>query len=142
MQEHLKMRVETNREILVFWAILIFTCVVGIIELLPEIDEQKFSDGLTISLTNAQSYVFLIYFGLLIGMVVSTHSAFSRYRESNKLVLEGKLGEELKEYAKAHPTWVDKIIRSKADWFIESILVVLALFVFTCLYCVKLGLLK
>jgi len=141
MKEYAKLRVETNREMLVFWAVLFFTCVVGIIELLSEIKVQSFSSGLTPSWTNAQSYIFLIYFGLLIGMILSVHSAFSRYKESNRLVLDGELGAELKNYAETHPTWMDTLIRWRANIILEAIIIVSILFVFVLLYCVKIGLL-
>ena len=142
-KEYAKLAVEFNRDMLVFWALLFFTCVVGIIELLPQIKEQPISNiGLPgIDLRNEQTYISVIYFGLLGGMIFSILNSFRIYRDSKKLVLAGELGEDSKKYAEKNFTWIGRLILTRIDKPAE-ILVAIPIFVsFTLLYCVRIGLL-
>jgi L-asparagine transporter-like permease len=65
-------------EVLVFYGALFFTCVVGIIELLPEFDNWLRYDGCMAILF--QTALSLLYFGLLIGVILSFHLFLRFYK--------------------------------------------------------------
>jgi uncharacterized membrane protein YkvI len=77
---------ENNRDTLIFWAVLVFTCVVGIIELLSEIKKPF----------NVQQFcIFMIYFVLLFVMGFSIWRVLRVYGENRGLALSGRLGRVL-----------------------------------------------
>lgn len=145
MKEYAKLRVESNRDMLIFWAVLFFTCVVGIIELLPEIRELTFPlrgiSLITIFASN-QTYVTCIYFGLLSGMVFSIINAFNVYRNSFDLVQKDELGADGKKSVKDYPTYIDRLMFLKGDKIAESCLISLIFLFFVLLYFSRIGLLK
>lgn len=110
------------REFIIFFAVLFFTCVVGIIELLPEFDKIEGMFGLL--------SISAIYFGLLIGMVFSVDKCFWLY-ERNKM-FAGKFGFNFPEIEPLP-------LKGKK---IKNVLIVGILFVFTMLYFVKTGFLE
>jgi|GEM_PF-3473953 hypothetical protein len=116
------------REFMVFFAVLFFTCVVGIIELLPEFESiNGFFSGLVVS---------AVYFGLLFGIDYSLFKCFYLY-EQNKIVKE-QYG-----YGFYFPE-LESLIRSvfkklkRLQWFSVAIVTV----VFILFYLVKIGLLR
>ena len=67
---------EFSKKIILFYSGLLFTCIIGIIELLPEIENIKgVFDFLCIS---------VIYFVLLFGAIISLRSSFAMYQHSIK----------------------------------------------------------
>jgi hypothetical protein len=73
---------ESEIEILVFYGALFFTCVIGIIELLPELDKWlDYSEWMGILYQIALS---LLYFGLLLGAILSMY-LFLRFQELKKV---------------------------------------------------------
>jgi hypothetical protein len=116
------------REFMVFFAVLFFTCVVGIIELLPQFGSiNGLVSGVVIS---------VVYYGLLLGIDYSLYKCFYLY-EQNKIVKEqygyGFYFPELESLIRL----VFKKFR-RLQWF--SVAVVS--FVFILLYLVKIGLLR
>ncbi len=132
--------VEGNRDFLVFYVVLFFTCVVGIIELLSEFDnvDRKFSkkgDDEKIALT-------LLYLFLVAGIFFSISQCWNVYRISYALTYNGKLGNDLMNFAKENPSFVD--ILEKNYGFLTNIyweigVLTFNLTYFICLYLARLG---
>ena len=114
-----------------------FTCIVGIIELLPEIKQPSFSVRAYVQ----QGCLSIIYFALLSGVVFSTYRVLGVYRESRKLALSGRLGEIIRKQAKNNRTRIDRFI----DWPwctpVTRALIVFAIIVFGLLYLARIGVL-
>ena len=118
---------EFYREILLFFAILFFTCVVGIIELLPEL--EKINGLLSWSCLALSS----LYFGLVIGVDYSLDRCFLLYKQNK--AYGGK-------FAFVYPeleVYVKKIFK-KVE-ILEGFLLVIVSLVLVLLYFVKIGLL-
>lgn len=128
-KEDYKFRVEHLREMMIFWAVLVLTTVVGIIELLPE-TKPPFSVQLCC--------ISIIYFALLGGMCFSTWRVFDIYREIRNIALLGELGSVVKELAKDKKTRFDKIVDSSPHRCFERFTIALALTVFGLLYFARL----
>jgi len=112
------------REFTIFFAVNFFTCVVGIIELLPEFEK----------IIGFYSWRFIaisaLYFGLLLGIVFSVNKCFWLYEQNRALV--GRFGfffNEIEPFQTRGRT-------------MKKILMMAFLIVFCLLYLVKIGLLE
>jgi hypothetical protein len=126
-----KFIVEHLREMMIFWAVLVLTFLLGIIELLPEI-KQPFNAY--------QGWLFIIYFTLLFGMCFSVFRVFSVYREIREYALSGKLGQILKDHAENRKTLFDRIIDLSPCKEFEMSIIALSIIVFVSLYLAKISL--
>jgi hypothetical protein len=115
------------REFMLFFAVLFFTCMIGIITLLPEL---KNTNGL---LSWGWLSISVLYFGLLSGIGYSLHKCFYLYK-LNK-IFGGKFGFNYPELEGL----VKKIF--KKTEYLDGFLIVGITFVFIILYLVKLGVL-
>lgn len=70
------------RDFLIFYSALFFTCVVGIIELLPEFENWSNLSGFTAGISYRIS-VSILYFGLLFGIVYSISKCFQLYSKQS-----------------------------------------------------------
>lgn len=111
---------ESLREFIIFWAILFFTCIVGIIELLPEFDKIE----VTFSWGSISALYILLFFGILL----SIYECFLLYEQRDFVY-------------KFHPIELIKDWGINVKWQ-RRILIVLFLLIFTLLYFVKIGVLK
>jgi len=118
---------ETNRDFIIFYAILLFTFVVGIIELLPVFDKKYFSFPFGISLLS------LLYTGMLIGIIFCIWGCFGIYRASANLTRSSSLGNDLKKITEKYPTILDHFILSKWGAFIEAALIFSIIYIFSAL---------
>jgi hypothetical protein len=116
------------REFMVFFAILFFTCVVGIIELLPEFESiNGLASGLVVS---------AVYYGLLLGIDYSLYKCFYLY-EQNKIVKEQYgYGFYFPELESLIGLVFKKLKR--LQWFSVTVVTL----VFILFYLVKIGLLR
>lgn len=110
------------REFIIFFAVIFLTCVVGIIELLPELDKI---DGVFGWIS-----VSAIYFGLLAGLVFSIHACFKIYKENRKFA---------GEYGFYFATIEPFLLKGK---IIKVLLIAGIILVFITLYLVKTGFLQ
>ena len=110
------------REIILFYSVLFFTCIVGIIELLPEFENIKGMFGLL--------SVSAIYFGFLFGAVFSMRRCFWIYEYGMKF--SGKYGFRFRSIE----PFIEKGKKIK-----ESLTIAIPA-VFVLLYLVKTGLLQ
>jgi hypothetical protein len=117
-----KYSAEILREFSIFFAVLFFTCVVGIIELLPEFGKIKGIYGLVA--------ISIIYFGLLVGVIFSIDKCFWLY-EQNK-AYAGRFGFNFPEIEPFR----------KRGRILGRLLIIGVLLVFTLLYFVKIGILS
>lgn len=101
---------------------MFFTCVVGIIELLPEFDKIKGTWGWMAIST--------LYFGLLAGIVFSVHECFWLYEQNRTYA--GRFGFNFPDIEPFGQ-------KGKA---IERLLIIGTLAIFTVLYLVKVGILQ
>ena len=115
-----KFRGEVLREFSIFFAILFLTCIVGIIELLPEFDKIHGNVWLGGSLS-------AIYFGLLAGIIFSIDKCFWLYELNKRLA--GEFGFNFPEI---EPFYLKG---KKIEW----LLIVGILVPFFILYLVKIG---
>jgi hypothetical protein len=125
-----KFIVEHLRDMMIFWAVLVLTFLLGIIELLPEIG-QPFNVY--------QGWLLIIYFVLLLGMCFSTLRVFNVYREIREYALLGKLGQIVKDHAENRKTLFDRIIDLSPCMEFEMSIVALSVIVFVSLYLAKAG---
>jgi len=110
------------REFIIFWAILFFTCIVGIIELLPEFENIEVKFGW------AWGSISALYVVLLFGLVLSIYECFLLYKQRDFVY-------------QFHITEFTKKLGIKVEW-LKWILIVLFLLIFIILYFVKIGVLK
>ncbi len=122
--------VEHHREMMIFWAVLVFTFLVGIIELLPQVEPP---------LGTYQEILFVVYFALLLGMCFSVLRVFEIYREIRSLALLRHLGTVVQNYADIKRTRFDRIIDWSPHSEFEFSIVGLSLVIFVLLYCAKMG---
>ncbi|MCJ7608158.1 hypothetical protein MUP00_00610 [Candidatus Bathyarchaeota archaeon] len=91
-----------SREFLTFWGVMFFTGVVGIVELLPEIDYGSHS-------VQYSFFGTLLHFGLVALMILSLRNCFRIVKDSSRLTREGALGEDYRKFALEHPSDVDNM---------------------------------
>ena len=115
-----RLRGEVLREFSIFFAVLFLTCIVGIIELLPEFDKIHGNVWLGGSLS-------AIYFGLLAGIIFSIDKCFWLYEQNKRLA--GEFGFNFPEIEPFY-------LKGKK---IERLLIVGILVTFFILYLVKIG---
>ena len=118
-EENTKTIAELLRDFTIFFAVLFFTCTVGIIELLPELEKIRGIFGF-ISLT-------LLYFILLFGIVFSINKCFELYDENKNFAGRYR-----------YIFWEIESLRKKGipvKWLAITIIIAL----FTLLYLVKIG---
>lgn len=120
---------EMFRDFLLFFGVLFFTCVVGIIGLLPEFEK---TNGL---LSGSWLVISIIYFGLLFGICYSIHKCFFIYWEIKTFA--GRYGFRYPE--------IESIIQrffKKNPKYLEGFLIFGFALVFFLLYMVKIGLIR
>ena len=127
VEEYQKLSAEFFREMLLFFAVIFFTCVVGIIELLPEFEK---TDGL---LSWSTMVISVLYFGLLIGIDYSLDRCFWLYKQNK--VRGGIFGFKYPELEGL----VQKIFKKLE--YLEWFLIVAITLVFFLLYLVEIGIL-
>ena len=118
---------ELYRELLLFFAVVFFTCVVGIIELLPELEK---TNGL---FSWSWLAISVLYFGLLLGIDYSLDRCFFLYKQNKTF------GGEFGFNFPGLEGLVQKIFR-KIN-YLELSLVTIITLEFVFLYIVKIGLL-
>lgn len=133
IEESARLILEHNRDTNLFWAVLTFTCTVGIIELLPIIN-KSFPSWEQICLG-------IIYFVLLIGIVFSVWRVFEIYRENRELLLSGRIGERIRKKAEENRTFMDKFVDWPWNKPAEILCILLAAIVFALLYAARIGVL-
>lgn len=112
---------EILRDFTIFFAVLVFTFTVGIIELLPELEKISISFGF-ISLT-------LLYFILLFGIVFSINMCFRLYNENKEYA--GRYGYLFRE--------IEFLLEKGVP--VKQLIIVIAGALFTIIYLVKIGIL-
>ena len=124
LEEEKKRIADFFREFIVFFAGLFFTCVVGIIELLPELEKiNGVFSGLAFS---------LLYFGLLLGVNYSVYKFFQFYEYNKNLVKKHGRG-----FSSHDIDYLARIFKNSKN--LQWLILVLTTFVFVLLYLVKLG---
>jgi len=110
--ESAEFEISQNSDLLIYWVILFFTCVVGIVEMFSALrgsnSIQKF-------------LLFLLYLGLLTGAVCSVTRVFDIMRENHEILTKVYLGENFKnfpQYITANQSFFDgDLFRSIAfEW--------------------------
>lgn len=116
-----KFRLQLLRDIMLFYGVLIFTCVLGMIELIPELKPLPSSE---------LPLVTIIYFGLLFGLIYSFSRCWDIYKESIELTVN--LGKEYLKYPRPH--LIDFTIN--IPW-LRFITILILFSIFALLYVVK-----
>jgi nicotinamide riboside transporter PnuC len=130
IEDSARLQQEINRDALIFWAVLVFTCVVGIIGLLPQIHSASL-----LSVSGVlQVCLAIIYLGLLIGMLFSIWRVVETYKENRMLALSGRLGKEIEKRAKETRTTIDKFIDCKRRRCVSVLVIVITFVFFVILY--------
>ena len=122
MENRDKFKAETLRDFSIFFAVLLFTGIVGIIELLSEFDKINGIFGL-ISISG-------IYFGLLGVIIFSIDKFFMLYKQNRGL----KVGFNFYE--------IEILIYHIGEKILKIFMITIVSLFFTLLYLVKIGLLK
>jgi hypothetical protein len=128
-KEQYKRIADFYREFMIFFAVLFFTCVVGIITLLPELEHPY---GL---LSWGWLSLSVLYFGLLLGIDYSLHKCFYLYFLNREIREEFGFGFYYPE--------IDYLVKKifKRIEALEGFLLGEITVVFLLLYIVKLGVL-
>jgi hypothetical protein len=121
-----KFMVEHSRDMMIFWAVMVLTCVVGIIGLLSEIRQPG---------NLKQGCLLGIYVVLFILMGFGIRRTFQTLREIREYALSGSLGRVVKERAKNKPTLFDRIMDLKyLGKYVEYPVIILSWILFVSLY--------
>lgn len=123
-----KYAAELFREFILFYSVLFFTCVVGLIGLLPEFEKTK---GFV---SWSCLVISIVYFGLLFGIDYSMHKYFFIYRKNREL--SGRFAFEYPEIEYL----ADKLFKNQK--YLELFLIAGTTLVFILLYLVKIGVLQ
>jgi len=87
--ESAKFEISQNSDFIIYWVILFFTCVIGIVETFSVLrgsnSIQKF-------------LLFLLYLGLLTGAICSVTRVFDIMRENHEILTKVYLGEDFKNF--------------------------------------------
>lgn len=122
-----------NRDFIIFWAILFFTCVVGIIELLGHIDDF-------IKNRTHETLIAILYFSLVAGIICSVFQAWNIYRINYALAYQTKLGLNIENFVRANPSaidWFETNIQLLSNAWWELLILLLILTLFGSIYGVK-----
>ena len=126
-EETAKFVFSTSREFLIFWAVLFFTCLVGIIELLSEV-KHPFNHSC------CDCFIFALYLGLVVGMVLSVFQCFQIVNSS--IQLNEFLPVDYQQYVESHRTFSEQLVGSPYSMWIMILLIIV---IFSGLYCCKTG---
>lgn len=128
-----RLLIETNRDYLIFYAILFFTFVVGIVGLLdtlaylpPWRPTKKWLKLLRPS--------HVLFFLLVAGGIFSVHESFRIYNMSYLLAQGGYLDSAIQFISQHNPTYIDRIIGSGLSEVVEGIIVLTAIVFFALLF--------
>jgi hypothetical protein len=121
-KEDAKFLAETNRDFLIFYAILFFTCVTAMIELSPFVGYAS----------NSISTADFVYGLLLVGLALSIIQGMATHRSNISINLSGKLGSEIQAYeeTRLNTNWYGKIVYHLTNKWVRSALTLSALLVF------------
>ena len=117
------------REVLIFFAVLFFTCVVGLIELLPQLETTN------VLLSWSWLLMSFLYFGLVVGIDYSLEKCFWLYRVNRTLRETIHVG----FYYPDIEFLVQKIFKKLK--YLEGFLIAVITLFFILLYLVKIGIL-
>lgn len=126
MAKDKKFVAELFRDLLLFFAVIFFTCVVGIIGLLPEFEE---TNGL---LSWSTIVISVLYFGLLVGIDYSLDRCFFLYKQNK--AYGGEFGFK-------YPELEGLLKIFKETKYLEGLLITGITVVFFLLFLVKIGIL-
>jgi len=138
LEEQGKRAADFYREFMIFFAVLFFTCVVGIITLLPELEHPY---GL---LSWGWLSLSVLYFGLLLGIDYSLHVCFHLYKINiwfKKNYKSGFFFPDLEHLVSLVQKISKKVSYEHGLQIIKWFLIVVITLVFIALYLVKLGIL-
>ena len=122
--------VSSNENFLIFWSVLTFTCLVGLIELFQLI---KNDDARRVKIPN-----FLLFLILVYGIVLSIDRTWNIIRENYAIMISGLLGRDYKQYARSNASIFDHpIVR---DRIFEFILVLGTVLILSSIFALKIGL--
>ena len=124
-----KFEVESNHSFMIYWAVLLFTCVAGTIGL-SQLIKPGLSPSIGVSMT-------LVYFGLLGGIILSMFRVFSIYRENHEILYEGKLGKKMQEYILNNQGILDR--HRLTSWYFQALLSGIVAFTLELLYFGSIG---
>jgi len=116
---------ETNRDFLIFYAILFFTCVTAMIELLPYV-----------KITLRSIPADILYFGLLGGLIVSVNQGLTTHRSNIDINRSGKLGEDLKAYeeTRLRSNWYGRTMYRVTGYNARIVITAFVLIIFILLF--------
>lgn len=117
---------EINRDFLIFWAILFFTCVAGIIELIP-------SFYISGSKTPNQFMLTIIFLGLVIVLLLSISQCLKVLRGNT--MLEGRFRLEIRRVIEANPT-LSRILLERHSLLV-SFVILTSVAIFFVLLCIS-----
>jgi len=107
--ESAKFKAEINRDFLIFWAIIFFTCITGIIALLQHLKTVQ---------TGTERALFLIlYFGLVLGVLVSMTTSWNIIRESQEFTRRGLLGLDFQQYMQKNKSMFELLSFENTLWW-------------------------
>jgi hypothetical protein len=128
-KDYSKFAAELYRDLLLFFAVVFFTCVVGVIELLPELEKiNGLFSWSWLALT-------VLYFGLVVGIEYSMDRCFWLYRRNKDVGKKSGYGFVYPELE----GWVQRVFRKIV--YLEGVLIVGITIEFIILYLVKIGML-
>jgi hypothetical protein len=129
--EEAKFETQNNVNFMLFWAVLFFTCIIGIIELIPslKVDEIRIVE---------RNCLVLFYIILLGGIEFSVPRIWNLYRENFQITFCGKLGQNILEWVQSTPGTLDNILLNPLfEWICLSfVTIVLVLLLFSKLHIV------
>lgn len=137
---------DAHREFAIFWGVLFFSTVVGIIELLPEIEPSRYRGNSWFPIPPLYP-ISLLYFGLVILLWFSLRNCFRIFCVIAKLTNdplihqnELSLGKDYYDFAQKNKTDMDKIFKGdKGDFreWLERLISVIIFGFFIILYLSK-----
>ena len=126
--------VELLHGTLLFYAVIFLTCMVGIIELLPEIDgSMKIVNCPCLTLEG--KLLTALYFVLTLGLNFSISRCFNLYRRMVSYIAEGHAGEVMRNFQTNNVG----IVRHFLSPYIEAIVIVVNVVFLIMLYFVRIG---
>ena len=109
---------------------MFLTCVVGIVELIPTLNDCKQGDNNTVA---KKILLSIIYIGFLFGISLSVSRSWDIMRENNAIMADGIAGTHIKEYVELNKSPFDSFLSIDAEFLglglIILVLMLLLLFI-------------
>lgn len=124
--EHAILEIESNGNFLIFYGTLFTACIVGVIELLPQLKKAR---------NIKKKLLSILYFIFVGGICLSVSGGYRVLMENYSIISSGILGPDLKIWSEQTTLyWFYKIIFQDWYWILSFAIIIFFIIIFDVLY--------